>query len=85
MKKITKYNIITNAAIGSEIGSKIYGLKILSKNLANKKKNITRFILLSRKSVTFSSNIPTKTTLIFSTSQESGALAKVLLILQKKN
>lgn len=84
MKKITKYNIITNAAIGSEIGSKIYGLKILSKNLANKKKNITRFILLSRKSVTFSSNIPTKTTLIFSTSQESGALAKVLLILQKK-
>ncbi|AYN24680.1 chorismate mutase [Buchnera aphidicola] len=84
MKKIANYNVITNAALGSELGSKIYGLKVLSKNLANKKKNITRFILLSRKPVTFSSKIPTKTTLIFNTGQESGALAEVLLILKKK-
>ncbi|QCI25025.1 chorismate mutase [Buchnera aphidicola (Rhopalosiphum padi)] len=84
MKKIAKCNIETNAALGSELGSKIYGLEILSKNLANKKKNITRFILLSRKPIVSSSKIPTKTTLIFNTGQESGALAEVLLILKKK-
>lgn len=84
MKKITEYNEITNAALGSEIGSKMYGLKILSKNLANKQKNITRFLLLHRNPVNISEKIPTKTTLIFNTGQESGALSKVLLILQEK-
>ncbi|QIQ41976.1 MAG: chorismate mutase [Buchnera aphidicola (Microlophium carnosum)] len=84
MKKITKYNEITNAVLGSEIGSKIYGLTVLTKNLANKEKNITRFILLNRNPVKISQKIPTKTTLIFSTGQESGALTKVLLILQEK-
>ncbi|CAL4326450.1 chorismate mutase [Buchnera aphidicola] len=83
MKKINKYNDKYNAALGSEIGSKIYGLNVLSKNLANQEKNITRFILLHRNSITFSSKIPTKTTLIFSTGQESGALAEVLLILKE--
>ncbi|WAI03318.1 chorismate mutase [Buchnera aphidicola (Myzus persicae)] len=84
MEKISKYNDIHNAALGSEIGSKIYGLNILSKNLANQEKNITRFILLNRKPIKISEKIPTKTTLIFSTGQESGALSKVLLILQEK-
>ncbi|QCO70947.1 chorismate mutase [Buchnera aphidicola] len=84
MKKITKYHEITNAALGSEIGSKIYGLKILTKNLANKEKNITRFVILNRNSIKISEKIPTKTTLIFRTGQESGALAKVLLILKEK-
>ncbi|WAI18457.1 MAG: chorismate mutase [Buchnera aphidicola (Acyrthosiphon caraganae)] len=84
MKKITKYNETTNAVLGSEIGSKIYGLNILTKNLANKEKNITRFIVLHRESKKISEKIPTKTTLMFSTGQESGALAAVLLILQEK-
>ncbi|QCI25594.1 chorismate mutase [Buchnera aphidicola (Sitobion avenae)] len=84
MKKITQYNKITNAVLGSEIGSKIYGLKILRKNLSNKEKNITRFVILHKNSIKISEQIPTKTTLIFSTGQESGALAKVLLILQEK-
>ncbi|QCI17784.1 chorismate mutase [Buchnera aphidicola (Acyrthosiphon lactucae)] len=84
MKKITKYNEINNAVLGSEIGSKIYGLKILHKNLANTKKNITRFILLNRNPIKISEKIPTKTSLIFGIGQESGALAKVLLILEEK-
>lgn len=84
MKKITQYNDIGNAALGSEIGSKIYGLNVLSKNLANKEKNITRFILLHRDPIEVPKKIPAKTTLIFSTGQESGALSKVLLILQEE-
>jgi len=84
MNKITKYNEVTNAALGSEIGNKIYGLKILSKNLANEEKNITRFILLHRTPINISKKIPTKTTLMFSIEPESGFFEKVLLILQEK-
>ncbi|ACL30746.1 chorismate mutase [Buchnera aphidicola] len=84
MKKIKKYNDVTNAALGSEIGSKIYGLEILMKNLANKENNITRFILLNRNPKKISKNIPTTTTLIFTTGQEAGSLSKVLSILQEK-
>ncbi len=85
MKKITEYNQMTNAALGSEIGSKIYGLNILSKNLANKKKNITRFILLNRNPIKMSSIIPTKTTLlIFNIKQKSEDLVRILSILQEK-
>lgn len=83
MKKIIKYNSIHNVALGSEIGSKIYGLNILLKNLANQEKNITRFVLLHRNSIKVSSNIPTKTTLIFSTGQESGALSEILSIFKE--
>ncbi|QCI22247.1 chorismate mutase [Buchnera aphidicola] len=83
MKKVTQYNDITKVALGSEIGSTIYGLNILSKNLANKQKNITRFILLQKNPVEVSIKILSKTTLIFSTGKESGAFTKVLLILQE--
>lgn len=84
MKKITKYKIRTNAALGSEMGSKIYGLNILSTNLTNKDKNMTRFIILNKKPINVPPKIPTKTTLIFSTGQESGALSKVLSIFKEK-
>ncbi|ANZ22595.1 prephenate dehydratase [Buchnera aphidicola (Diuraphis noxia)] len=84
MKKIVLYNDPRNAALGSEIGSRIYGLKILSKNLSNKEKNITKFILLQKKPIEVSEKIPAKTTLIFTTGQKSEVLSKILLILQEK-
>ncbi|AWH90404.1 chorismate mutase [Buchnera aphidicola (Melanaphis sacchari)] len=65
MKKIVRLNSNTNAAIGNEISAKIYGLKILLKNLSNKENNTTRFIVLSKQPIQFSLKIPTKTTLIF--------------------
>ena len=38
------------AAIGSELSSKIYGLKILKKNFEDSKNNITRFLVFSKES-----------------------------------
>ncbi|CAL4324400.1 chorismate mutase [Buchnera aphidicola] len=84
MKKITEYKIQNNVALGSEIGGKIYGLKVLYKNLANKKKNITRFIFLARKFATISSTEKTKLTLILNIKKVSKELDKILLILKNK-
>lgn len=39
----------TKGAIASSLAAKIYGLKILQKNIADEKNNTTRFIVLSRK------------------------------------
>ena len=51
MEKICKYNEITNAALGSKIGSKIYRLNILCKNLTNNTTNITKFVIIHRNTI----------------------------------
>lgn len=84
MQKVAKYKIKNNVALGSEIGGKIYGLKVVSKNLANANKNITRFILLSRKAAGVSLKLHTKLTMILNIKENSGTLDKVLLILKNK-
>jgi len=64
------------AAIGTELAAKIYGMKILEKNLCDWPQNLTRFIVLSQ-----SDSKPTgkdKTSLIFSTKDVPGALHKAL-------
>ena len=41
--------IIPRAALATELAEKIYGLKILKKNVADAKHNTTRFVVLARK------------------------------------
>ncbi|AEO08178.1 chorismate mutase [Buchnera aphidicola] len=84
MKIISESNQKTNAALGSEIGSKIYGLKILSKNLANEEKNITKFIILNRNLIDVSKNKNKKIIFLFTIKKKSGALANILSILKNK-
>ncbi len=47
--------------------------------------NITRFIVLSRKPVNVSHQVPAKTTLLLATGQQAGALVDALLILRQHN
>lgn len=84
MKKVVKYKKITNAVLGSEIGSQIYGLKILCKNISNKENNITRFICLSKIPLKIDLNIQVKTTIIFTLEQKSKELSKIILMLEQK-
>lgn len=84
IKKIVKYNKITNAAIGSELGNKIYGLKILRKNISNNKNNVTRFVILSKTPLKIHSHTKVKTTIIFTLKKESKELFKTLSILEHK-
>lgn len=70
------------AAIGSEAGGALYGLKAIRSNLANQKENHSRFIVVARKAVKVPLQVPAKTTLVMSTVQKPGALVEALLVLR---
>ncbi|MGN3437961.1 bifunctional chorismate mutase/prephenate dehydratase [Proteus penneri] len=71
------------AAIGSEAGGFLYGLKPLANNLANQQINVTRFIVIARKAIDVSEQVPAKTTFLMATGQQAGALVDALMILKK--
>ncbi|ELY1863339.1 bifunctional chorismate mutase/prephenate dehydratase [Serratia marcescens] len=82
MEKVANLNSPKVAALGSEAGGALYGLQVLEHNLANQQQNITRFIVLARKAIDVSEQVPAKTTLIMATGQQSGALVEALLVLR---
>ncbi|QHB31599.1 bifunctional chorismate mutase/prephenate dehydratase [Yersinia canariae] len=82
MEKVAQLNSPEAAALGSEAGGALYNLQVLEHNLANQQQNITRFIILARKAIDVSDQIPAKTTLIMATGQQSGALVEALLVLR---
>jgi chorismate mutase / prephenate dehydratase len=72
---------LSQAAIASSYAAEIYGLKILKRDLANQKENYTRFVIVSRDSVKCDPQLNCKTSLIFATIDEKGALLKCLNLL----
>jgi chorismate mutase/prephenate dehydratase len=70
-------------AIGGEEGGKLYGLEVLTRELANQKQNVSRFIVVARKPVQVAKAIPAKTTFIMYTGQQPGALVEALLVLKQ--
>ncbi|GAB2637368.1 prephenate dehydratase [Vibrio panuliri] len=83
MQKVRELNRTDVAAIGNASSGKLYGLQAIQGNIANQTENHTRFIIVARKPVEVSPQIPAKTTLIMSTSQETGSLVATLLVLQR--
>lgn len=83
MKKVKELNRNDVAAIGNSSSGKLYGLQNIQENIANQTENHTRFIVVARKPVEVSTQIPAKTTIIMSTSHEAGALVQTLLVLQR--
>ncbi|QXO17913.1 MULTISPECIES: prephenate dehydratase [Vibrio] len=83
MKKVQELGRSDVAAIGNASSGKLYGLQPIQGNIANQTENHTRFIIVARKPVEVSAQIPAKTTLIMSTSQEAGSLVSTLLVLQR--
>lgn len=60
MERVAAMNSPKVAALGSEAGGELYGLQVLERNLANQRQNITRFIVLARKPVEVSLQVPAK-------------------------
>ncbi|WPC73578.1 prephenate dehydratase [Vibrio porteresiae] len=83
MKKVVELNRTDVAAIGSAASGKLYGLQSIKSHIANQTENYTRFIVVARKPIDVSLQIPAKTTLIMSTAQEAGSLVSSLLVLQR--
>ncbi|MGV3068266.1 bifunctional chorismate mutase/prephenate dehydratase [Proteus mirabilis] len=71
------------AAIGSEAGGSLYNLTPLASNLANQQVNVTRFIVIARKPIDVSEQVPAKTTFLMATGQQAGALVDALITLKQ--
>lgn len=83
MEKVAASKSPHVAALGSEAGGALYGLQVLEHNLANQEQNITRFIVLARKAIEVTEQVPAKTTFIMATGQQAGALVEALLVLRE--
>lgn len=83
MEKIAAIKSAKVAALGSEAGGALYNLEALEYNLTNQQQNTTRFIILSKKAIEVSEQVPAKTTLIMATGQQSGSLVEALLVLKE--
>lgn len=66
------------AAIASQLAGKIYGLKSLASDIADLKHNVTRFLILARKSKWPKPGMPCVTTLIFRVKSVPASLYKAL-------
>ncbi|MFS1886561.1 prephenate dehydratase domain-containing protein [Vibrio sp. 10N.261.54.E10] len=83
MKKVKELDGDDVAAIGNASSGVSTACSLSKAILQTKQENHTRFIVVARKPVEVSTQIPAKTTLIMSTSQEAGSLVETLLILQR--
>jgi chorismate mutase / prephenate dehydratase len=70
-----------SAAIASELASKMFSIKILEKGINDENQNQTRFFVVGKESLPFAEK--SKTTIVFSTNNISGALYAVLGVLAK--
>lgn len=85
MEKVAQVKSPHVAALGSEAGGTLYGLQVLERIEANQRQNFTRFVVLARKAINVSDQVPAKTTLLMATGQQAGALVEALLVLRNHN
>lgn len=80
--QIAKEQLTNVGALASERAAELYGLEILEHGLQDNRDNITRFIVLSRDPLvhTQKSDVPMKTSVVFSLSEGPGQLFKALSV-----
>jgi chorismate mutase/prephenate dehydratase len=83
VKKVKEENDSGIAAIASEEAGRLYGLKVLRRNIEDQQNNYTRFLILSKRPGIVDLRIPCKTSLIIATSHEAGSLLKALTLLHE--
>lgn len=83
-KAIQEGQIMGRAAICSELAANIYGLTILEKGIETNKRNFTRFLILADRWIAEQFNKQqdiNKSSIVFTTHHEEGALSQVLSVL----
>ncbi len=77
-RRIAEIDNPSVGAIASEEAAEIYGLDVLAAGINNRESNFTRFVAVAAEPVTVDPQVPAKTSLVLSVSNEAGALAEVL-------
>jgi len=84
-EKVRDDNDLSQAAIASETAAELYGLQVVRRDITNQRENFTRFVVVARTPVKYDGRIPCKTSLIFATRHEEGALLACLNTLAKRH
>ncbi len=82
-KRVSELKLRNTAAIANEHAAKKFGLQIIEKRIETHKKNFTRFLILSKKSV--ESSTTNKASLSFEVANEVGSLATALMTLKSNS
>jgi chorismate mutase/prephenate dehydratase len=78
VERIKQENDPTHAAIASAEAAALHGLHVLRRDIANHRENYTRFLVIAREPEPWDRRVPCKTSVMFVTSHERGALLSVL-------
>ena len=79
--KVVRDADAAQAAIASREAARRHGLEVLKSGIANQVENYTRFLLVARDPVEVAADIPCKTSSVFATLHQKGALAICLNVL----
>jgi chorismate mutase/prephenate dehydratase len=71
----------THAAIASAEAAALHGLHVLRRDIANHRENYTRFLVIAREAEPWDPRVACKTSVMFSTAHERGALLACLNVL----
>src|SRR5690625_455257 len=82
-RKVRDDNDLSQAAIASAWAAELYGLYIVRRDIANQPENYTRFVVVAREPVDVDPQISCKTSIVFATPHEKGALIRCLKILEE--
>ena len=83
-RKVRDDHDLAQAAIGSEEAARIWGLSIVAREINNQRENFTRFVVVGPRHLPCDKRIDCKTSLIFATRHEQGALVACLNILSNR-
>jgi chorismate mutase/prephenate dehydratase len=80
-KRIRQDGDNTQAAVASEEAARIHGLVILKRGIADNRENFTRMAIVAKRPEACDLRVPAKTSLVFATRHEEGALLRCLAVL----
>ena len=84
VEKVKEDGDPAQAAIASEQAAELHGLPILRRDIADHPENYTRMVIVAPEAAHYDQGVPCKTSLIFSTIHEQGALARCIAIFAER-
>jgi chorismate mutase/prephenate dehydratase len=84
VKKLQESGDDFSAALASEEAARMFGLKVLKRDIANQESNFTRYLIIAKNQVKVDSRIPAKTSIVIRTLNKPGSLVESLLIFRER-